>query len=71
MPTPYEKEMECLRKLLAEVETDEDPDFDNGNNGPENVLENIFSHHKSFCEHDTESEEDEDSRNEDMNNMEL
>ncbi|GBL95871.1 hypothetical protein AVEN_227118-1 [Araneus ventricosus] len=48
----------CLRKLLAEVETDEDPDFDNEDNGHENVLEEIFSDHESFCEHDTESEED-------------
>ncbi|GBN18160.1 hypothetical protein AVEN_127197-1 [Araneus ventricosus] len=71
MPTPYEKEMERLRKLLAEVETDEDPDFDNEDNGPEDVLEEIFSDHESFCEHDTESEEDGGSGNEDVNNLEL
>ncbi|GBO05194.1 hypothetical protein AVEN_46033-1 [Araneus ventricosus] len=40
MPTPYEKEMKRLRKLLAE--TDEDPDFENEDSGPENVLEEIF-----------------------------
>ncbi|GBN53956.1 hypothetical protein AVEN_13022-1, partial [Araneus ventricosus] len=34
--------MERLSKLLAEVETDEDPDFDNEDNGPEDVLEEIF-----------------------------
>ncbi|GBL82119.1 hypothetical protein AVEN_162538-1, partial [Araneus ventricosus] len=42
MPPPYEKEMERLRKFLAEVETDEDPDFDNEDNGPEDALEEIF-----------------------------
>ncbi|GBN56193.1 hypothetical protein AVEN_231676-1 [Araneus ventricosus] len=63
--------MEHLRKLLAEVETDEDPDFDNEDNGPEGVLEEIFSDHESFCEHDTESEEDGDSGNEDGNNLDL
>ncbi|GBO24073.1 hypothetical protein AVEN_194022-1, partial [Araneus ventricosus] len=65
MPTAYEKEMERLRKLLAEVETDENPDFDNEVNGPGDVLEEIFSDHKSFCEHDTESEENGDSGKED------
>ncbi|GBO27453.1 hypothetical protein AVEN_17625-1, partial [Araneus ventricosus] len=44
-PTAYEKEMERLRKLLAEVETYEDPDFDNEDNGPDDVLEEIFSDH--------------------------
>ncbi|GBL82110.1 hypothetical protein AVEN_21066-1, partial [Araneus ventricosus] len=34
--------MERLRKFLAEVETDEDPDFDNEDNGPEDALEEIF-----------------------------
>ncbi|GBL76611.1 hypothetical protein AVEN_147322-1 [Araneus ventricosus] len=63
--------MDRLRKLLAEDETDEDPDYDNENNGPEDVLEVIFSDHESFCEYDTESEEDGDSGNEDMNNLEL
>ncbi|GBN84777.1 hypothetical protein AVEN_26962-1 [Araneus ventricosus] len=42
MPPPYEKEMERLRKFLAEVETDEGPDFGNEDNGPEDVLEEIF-----------------------------
>ncbi|GBM03148.1 hypothetical protein AVEN_200835-1 [Araneus ventricosus] len=63
--------MEHLRKLLAEIETDEDPDFDNEDNGSEDVLEEIFSDHESFCERDTESEEDKDSGNEDVNNLEL
>ncbi|GBM32640.1 hypothetical protein AVEN_89639-1 [Araneus ventricosus] len=61
---PYEKEMERLRKFLAEVETDEDPDLDNEDNGHEDVLKVIFSHIERFCEHDTESEEDEDCGNE-------
>ncbi|GBN87574.1 hypothetical protein AVEN_154056-1 [Araneus ventricosus] len=56
--------------LLAEVETDQDPVFDNEDNGPEDVLEEIFSDHKSFSKHDTESEEDGDSGNEDMNILE-
>ncbi|GBO07190.1 hypothetical protein AVEN_274885-1 [Araneus ventricosus] len=60
--------MERLRKLLAEVETDEDPDFDNEDNG---CLEDILSYHESFSEHDTMSEEDGDSGNEDVNNVEL
>ncbi|GBN09973.1 hypothetical protein AVEN_159694-1 [Araneus ventricosus] len=38
----YEKEMECLRKLLAEVETDEDSDFDKEDNGHEYDLEETF-----------------------------
>ncbi|GBN47245.1 hypothetical protein AVEN_208391-1, partial [Araneus ventricosus] len=29
--------MERLRKFLAEFETNEDPDFDNEDNGPEDV----------------------------------
>ncbi|GBM64306.1 hypothetical protein AVEN_189111-1 [Araneus ventricosus] len=45
--------MERLHKIIAEVETDEDPDFDNEDNGPEDVLEDIFSDHESFWEHDT------------------
>lgn len=44
--------MEPLRKLLAEVETDEDLDFDNEDNGPEDVLEENISFHKSFRKHD-------------------
>ncbi|GBN19659.1 hypothetical protein AVEN_48051-1 [Araneus ventricosus] len=63
--------MERLRKQLAEVETDEDPDLDNADNGTEDVLEVIFSDSESFYEHDTESEEDGDSGNEDVNNLEL
>ncbi|GBN89035.1 hypothetical protein AVEN_112374-1 [Araneus ventricosus] len=62
--------MERLRKLVAEVETDEDPDFDNEDNGPEDVLEETFSDHESFCEPDTELEEDGDSGNEEVNNSE-
>ncbi|GBM06492.1 hypothetical protein AVEN_58329-1 [Araneus ventricosus] len=57
--------MERLRELLAEVETAEDPDFDNEDNGPEDVSEENFSDHESFCEHDTESKEDGNSGNED------
>ncbi|GBM93654.1 hypothetical protein AVEN_210278-1 [Araneus ventricosus] len=54
MPTSYEKEMERLRKLLAEIETDEDSDFDNEDNGHEDILEENFSDHESFSEHDRE-----------------
>ncbi|GBM25761.1 hypothetical protein AVEN_2123-1 [Araneus ventricosus] len=67
MPTPYEKEMELLRKLLAEIETDKDSDFENEGNGPENNLEENFSDHESFFEHDTESEEAGNSGNEEVN----
>ncbi|GBM93553.1 hypothetical protein AVEN_153782-1 [Araneus ventricosus] len=56
--------MERLRTPLAEDETDED-------NGPEDVSEEIFSDHECFFEHDTESEEDRDSGNEEVNNLEL
>ncbi|GBM55450.1 hypothetical protein AVEN_187556-1 [Araneus ventricosus] len=63
--------MERFRKLLAEVETDKDPDFENGDNGPEDDLAEIFSDYESFYEHDKESEDDGDSRNEDVNNLEL
>ncbi|GBM93340.1 hypothetical protein AVEN_213001-1 [Araneus ventricosus] len=62
--------MERLHKLLAEVETDEDPNFDNEDNGPEDILEETFPDQESFNEHDTESEEDGDSGNEEMNNSE-
>ncbi|GBM00553.1 hypothetical protein AVEN_272082-1 [Araneus ventricosus] len=62
--------MKRLRKLLAEVETYEDPDFDNEDNGREDVLEEIFSDHESFIDHDKKSEEDGDSGNEDVNNLE-
>ncbi|GBM82768.1 hypothetical protein AVEN_259905-1 [Araneus ventricosus] len=64
MTTSYEKEMERLRKLLTEVESEEDTDFDNEDNRPEDVLEENFSDHESFSEHDTELEEDGDSGNE-------
>ncbi|GBM71336.1 hypothetical protein AVEN_62054-1 [Araneus ventricosus] len=47
------------------------PDFDNEDNGPEDVSEGILLDHESFCKHDAESEEDGDSENEDVNNMEL
>ncbi|GBN28574.1 hypothetical protein AVEN_200514-1 [Araneus ventricosus] len=57
--------MERLHKFLAEVETDDDSDFDNG---PEDGLEENFSEHESFCE--AESEEDEDSEHEEANNSE-
>ncbi|GBN14848.1 hypothetical protein AVEN_165665-1 [Araneus ventricosus] len=62
--------MERLRKLFAEVETYENPDFDNEDNGREDVLEENFSERVSFIEHDTESKEDGDSGNEDVNNSE-
>ncbi|GBM16575.1 hypothetical protein AVEN_223505-1 [Araneus ventricosus] len=71
MPTPYEKETEHLRKILAEVEADENPVFYNDDNGPEDVLEEVFSDRESFCEHDTESEDDGYSGTEDVNNLEL
>ncbi|GBN41453.1 hypothetical protein AVEN_35503-1 [Araneus ventricosus] len=70
VPTSYEKEMEHLRKLLAEIETVEDSDFDNEGNGPEDIVEENLSDHESFSEHDTESEEDGESGNEEMNNSE-
>ncbi|GBN88190.1 hypothetical protein AVEN_231800-1 [Araneus ventricosus] len=63
--------MERLRKPFAEVETDEDPDFENEDNGFEDVLEEVFSDHESFSEHDTKSEEDGDSGKEDGKNLEL
>ncbi|GBN13737.1 hypothetical protein AVEN_226959-1 [Araneus ventricosus] len=71
MPTPKETGVERLRKLLAEVETDEDPDFDNEDNGPDDVADEIFPDNVNFCEHNTESEEDGDSGNEDLNNLQL
>ncbi|GBN18995.1 hypothetical protein AVEN_43947-1 [Araneus ventricosus] len=52
MPTPNGKvlhfflKLERLRKLLAEVETDED--FDSEDNGPGDVLEEIFQIMKIF-----------------------
>ncbi|GBN60616.1 hypothetical protein AVEN_66711-1, partial [Araneus ventricosus] len=61
MSTPYEKEIELLRKLLAEVETDEDSNF---GNEPEGVLEENFSDNELSSEHDTKSEKDGDSGNE-------
>ncbi|GBN50770.1 hypothetical protein AVEN_130550-1 [Araneus ventricosus] len=70
--------MECLHKLLAEVETDEDPsvsdpedpDFDNEDNGHEYDLEENFSDLEHFSEHDAEPKEDGDSLNEEVNNSE-
>ncbi|GBO09980.1 hypothetical protein AVEN_205049-1, partial [Araneus ventricosus] len=56
MPTSYEKEVERLRKLFAELETDEDSDFGNEGNRPEDILEESFSNHESFSEYDTVSE---------------
>ncbi|GBM57617.1 hypothetical protein AVEN_216362-1 [Araneus ventricosus] len=70
MPISYEKEMERLRICPAEVETDEDLDFDSEDKGPEDILEEIFSNHGSFSEHDTESEEDRDSEKEKVNSSE-
>ncbi|GBN88058.1 hypothetical protein AVEN_258605-1 [Araneus ventricosus] len=67
MLTSYEKEMERLRKILPEVETDEDSDFDSGDIEPENILEENFMNHESFSEQDTESEEDRDSGNKEVN----
>ncbi|GBO19745.1 hypothetical protein AVEN_187129-1 [Araneus ventricosus] len=55
---------------VNEVETDDDPDFDEEDNGPEDVLEENFSDHDNFSEHDAESEEDVDSGNEETNNKE-
>ncbi|GBN18721.1 hypothetical protein AVEN_137462-1 [Araneus ventricosus] len=69
-PTSYEKEMQRLRKLLDKVESDEDSDFSNEDNGPEDILEENFSDHESFSEHDTESEEDGYPGNEEVNNSE-
>ncbi|GBO32103.1 hypothetical protein AVEN_263966-1 [Araneus ventricosus] len=63
--------MERFRKLLAEVEIDEHADFDTEDNGPEDVLEEIFSNHECLYEHDKDSEGDGDSRNEEVNNLEL
>ncbi|GBO46289.1 hypothetical protein AVEN_74458-1 [Araneus ventricosus] len=60
--------MERLRKLLTEVKTDEDSDFDNEDNGPKDIFEENFSDDESYSDHDTESEED--SGNEKVNNSE-
>ncbi|GBO07422.1 hypothetical protein AVEN_20858-1 [Araneus ventricosus] len=65
-----EKERERLRKLFAELETDEDSDFDNKGNRPDDILEEKFSNHESFSEYDTESEEDGDSGHGEVNNSE-
>ncbi|GBM66923.1 hypothetical protein AVEN_199899-1 [Araneus ventricosus] len=70
MPIPYEKEIEILHKLLAEVETHEDSDLDLEHNGPEDVLKDNFSDHERFSEYDTESEEVKDYGNEEVNNSE-
>ncbi|GBN34557.1 hypothetical protein AVEN_185258-1 [Araneus ventricosus] len=62
--------MQLLRRLIAEVESDGDSDFDNEDNGPEGDLEGNFSVHENFSEHDTESEEDGEEENEEVNNSE-
>ncbi|GBN39193.1 hypothetical protein AVEN_62232-1 [Araneus ventricosus] len=51
------RELGRLLKFLGEVETDEDSDFNDEDNGPEGVLEENCSDHENFSEHDTESEE--------------
>ncbi|GBM77027.1 hypothetical protein AVEN_67133-1 [Araneus ventricosus] len=53
--TPYKREIDLLRKLLAEVETDDDSDFDDEDIESEDVSEEIFSDHESFSEHQKES----------------
>ncbi|GBM19550.1 hypothetical protein AVEN_108017-1 [Araneus ventricosus] len=58
------KKKERLHTLHAEVETDEDSDFENEDHGPEDVLELNSSYHENFSANDTESEEDGDSGNE-------
>ncbi|GBM69749.1 hypothetical protein AVEN_75391-1 [Araneus ventricosus] len=63
--------MERSRKRFAEIETDEDPDFGNEDNGPKDVLEDILSDHESFSEHDTQSEENGDSGIKEVNNLKL
>ncbi|GBN29517.1 hypothetical protein AVEN_43610-1 [Araneus ventricosus] len=68
MPTPYEKEMVSLRKPFAEVEADEYSDRENEDNLLDGVLEENFSGHESFSEHDTESEEAGASGNGEVNN---
>ncbi|GBM43697.1 hypothetical protein AVEN_26563-1 [Araneus ventricosus] len=62
--------MEHLPKVIAEIQTDEEPEFDNEDNGPGDVSEENFLDHESFREQDTESEEDGDSGNKDANNSE-
>ncbi|GBO08421.1 hypothetical protein AVEN_140871-1 [Araneus ventricosus] len=62
--------MKSLRKLLAEVETDDDSDFDDEDKGSEDVLGENFSDDESFGEHDTESEDDGDSGSEEVINSE-
>ncbi|GBM91973.1 hypothetical protein AVEN_160040-1 [Araneus ventricosus] len=69
MLTPYEKEIEHLHNIFAGVET-QDSVLDFEHNGAENVLEENFSDHETFNEHNTESEEDGDSRNGEVNNSE-
>ncbi|GBN58148.1 hypothetical protein AVEN_90578-1 [Araneus ventricosus] len=46
MPTPCEKEIERLLKLLAEFETLQASDLDFEHNGPEDVLEDNISDHE-------------------------
>ncbi|GBO29041.1 hypothetical protein AVEN_174497-1 [Araneus ventricosus] len=68
---PASSRRDKMKKINGDFTTDEDPDIGNEDNGPEDISEEIFSDHESFREHDTESEEDGDSRNEDVNNLEL
>ncbi|GBO37880.1 hypothetical protein AVEN_40204-1 [Araneus ventricosus] len=70
MTTLSEKEMGRIHELPTDDETDEDSDFDKEQNRTEGVLEEIFSDLESFNEHDTESENDGDFGNEEVNNSE-
>ncbi|GBO05218.1 hypothetical protein AVEN_106938-1 [Araneus ventricosus] len=63
--------MELLLKLFAEFETDDDPDLTMRTMDLRMFQKRFFSDHESFCHHDTESEEEEDSRNDDVNSLEL
>ncbi|GIY13787.1 hypothetical protein CEXT_733421 [Caerostris extrusa] len=52
MSNLYEKEMESSRRLLAEVETDEDSDINNEGHGLDCIFEDNFSDYKSFAKYD-------------------
>ncbi|GBN37540.1 hypothetical protein AVEN_81076-1 [Araneus ventricosus] len=71
MPPPYEKEMERLRKFLAEVETVKIQTLTMKTMGVRIFQKRFFQIMESFYEHDTESEEEGDSGNEDVNNLDL
>lgn len=60
MPTPYEKEMERLRSLLNEVESEENS---------ANSDEEEFSDHENFSEHNSESEIEEDDSEVDQDDV--